>query len=236
MDSNALFSALVQLLLLWLSISLHEAAHAWTASACGDPTAREMGRATLNPLRHLDVLGSVLFPMLLLAFGVIVPVFGTLVFFGWGRPTPVLEEKLRRPNWDGVLVLASGSLANLVVAGLATVALVLAIGSLGEPARQAALLALVDRPGVEHSGAFPVMFTLVRLATINAFLAAFNLIPLPPLDGGQIALRLLPPDWAERLAALRPYGFMIGVLTAMALLPLLFVVIGSLLNLVIQFS
>ena len=230
MTPNAVFSAVVQLLLLWLAISVHEAAHAWAASACGDPTAREMGRATLNPLRHLDLLGSLLFPAILLALGFGFPVFG------WGRPTPMLEEKLRRPGWDGLLVLAAGSFANLVVAGLATVALAVAGGSLGEPARQAAFTALIYKPGAEHSSSFPVMFTLVRLVTVNAFLAAFNLIPLPPLDGGQIALRLLPPDWAERLAAVRPYGFIIGVLMAVILLPLLFIPFYGILSLVIQFS
>lgn len=235
MDSTVLFSSVVQLLLLWLAISLHEASHAWAASAFGDPTGREMGRASLNPLRHLDLLGSVLFPMMLLLFGTLLPVVGSVVFFGWGRPTPVLEEKLSRP-WNSLVVLAAGSFANLLVAGAATVALIIAVGSMGEPARQAALLALVDQPGAAHTSAFPVMFTLVRLVTINTFLAVFNLIPLPPLDGGQIALRLLPPDWAERLAAIRPYGFMIGVMTATTFLPWLFVIFCSLLSVVIQFS
>lgn len=230
MDSNVLFSALVQLLVLWLAISLHEAAHAWTAAACGDPTAREMGRATLNPLRHLDLLGSLLFPAILLALGFGFPIFG------WGRSTPVLEEKLRRPYRDGLLVLFAGSFANLVVAGLATVALGVAAGSMGDSARQAAFQALIYRPGGESVSSFPVMFTLVRLVTINAFVAAFNMIPLPPLDGGQIALRLLPPDWAERLAAVRPYGFMIGVIMAMIVLPLLFIPFYGILSLVIQFS
>jgi Zn-dependent protease len=230
MNSNVLFSGLVQLLLLWLAISLHEASHAWAAAACGDPTAREMGRATLNPLRHLDLLGSLLFPSILLALGFGFPIFG------WGRPTPLLEEKLRRPYRDGLLVLFSGSVANLLVAGLATVALGVAAGSMGDPARQAAFQALIYKPGVEHLSSFPMMFTLVRLVTINAFVAAFNLIPLPPLDGGQIALRLLPPDWAERLAAVRPYGFMIGVMMAMIVLPLLFIPFYGILSLVIQFS
>jgi Zn-dependent protease len=228
MNSNAAFSILVQLLLLWLAVSIHEAAHAWASSLCGDPTARGLGRASLNPLRHLDLLGSLLFPGLLLAFGV--PVFG------WGRPTPMVEEKLRRPGRDGLLVLAAGSFANLLVVGLATIALAIAARAMGEPAREAAFQTLIYKPGAEHLNAFPVMFTLVRLATINALLAAFNLIPLPPLDGGQIVLRLLPPDWAGRLAAVRPYGFMIGVLMAMFVLPLLLIPFYGILGLVIQFS
>ena len=228
MTSTAVFSVLVQLLLLWLAISVHESAHAWTADLCGDPTARTLGRATLNPLRHVDLLGSLLFPGLLLMFGW--PVFG------WGRPAPVLEEKLRRPGRDGLLVAAAGSLANLFVVGVATVAIVVMVRVLGPEARQAAFLTLIHQTGAEHLQAFPVMFTLVRLASVNAFVAAFNLIPLPPLDGGQIALRLLPPDWAARLAAIRPYGFMIGVLAAVGLVPLLLLPFYGILGLVINLS
>ena len=134
MNSNAAFSILVQLLLLWLAISIHEAAHAWAASLCGDPTARGLGRASLNPLRHLDLLGSLLFPGLMLAFGV--PVFG------WGRPTPMVEEKLRRPGRDGFFVLAAGSLANLLVVLLAMIGLAVAASTMGETAREAAFRCL----------------------------------------------------------------------------------------------
>jgi Zn-dependent protease len=228
MNSNLVFSVLVQLLLVWLAISIHEAAHAGAASLFGDPTARALGRATLNPLRHLDLLGSLLFPGLLLAFGF--PVFG------WGRPTPMVDAKLRRPGRDALVVLAAGSLANLFVTTLAVVALAVAANAMGEAARNAAFQALIYQTGAEHAGSFPLMFTLVRLATINAFLAAFNLIPLPPLDGGQIALRLLPQDWAARLAAVAPYGFMIAVVAAVFLLPLLFIPFYGILGLVIQFS
>jgi Zn-dependent protease len=228
MTSTAVFSVLVQLLLLWLAISVHESAHAWTADLCGDPTARTLGRATLNPLRHVDLLGSLLFPGLLLMFGW--PVFG------WGRPAPVLEENLRRPGRDGLLVASAGSLANLFVVGVATVAIVVMVRVLGPEARQAAFLTLIQQAGAERLRAFPVMFTLVRLASVNAFVAAFNLIPLPPLDGGQIALRLLPPDWAARLAAIRPYGFMIGVLAAVGLVPLLLLPFYGILGLVINLS
>lgn len=229
MDSNFYFSALVQLMLLWLAICLHEAAHAWAASALGDPTARGMGRAGLNPLRHLDPLGALLFPGILLSLGF-------PILFGWGRPTPVMEEKLGRPGRDGLLVLAAGSLANLFVMVLATLALAVATNVLGDSAREAAFLALLRGNAPEHLKSFPVMFTLVRLASINACVAAFNLIPIPPLDGGQIVLRLLPPDWAAKLAAIRPYGFIIGVLTAVGTLPLLFIPFYGILSLVIHLS
>jgi Zn-dependent protease len=229
MDANAVFIVGVQLLLLWLSISAHEAAHAWAADRCGDSTARQLGRITLNPLRHLDLLGSLLFPALLLILGAPIPVFG------WGRPTPLVAENLHRPGRDDVLVLAAGPAVNLLLAGLATVGIVLAVEGMGEDARQAGFLALVyDTEKASALDGFPLMFTLVRLAMINTFLAVFNLIPLPPLDGGQIALHLLPPDWAARLAGVRPYGFIIGVGLALLGMPLLLVPVYGVLALVIN--
>jgi Zn-dependent protease len=228
MTSTVVFSVLVQLLLLWLAVSVHESAHAWTADLLGDPTARSLGQASLNPLRHIDLLGSLLFPGLLLTVGW--PVFG------WGRPALVRAENLHRPGRDGVLVAAAGSFANLVVVGVATIAIMVTVRALGPEARQAAFLTLIQQAGAEHLRAFPVMFTLVRLASVNALVAAFNLIPLPPLDGGQIALHLLPPDWAARLAAIRPYGFMIGVLAAVGLVPVLLLPFYGILGVVINLS
>jgi Zn-dependent protease len=229
MDANAIFIVGVQLLLLWLSISAHEAGHAWMADLCGDPTARLLGRLTLNPLRHFDLLGCLLFPALLLVAGAPIPIFG------WGRPTPVQEKNLRRPGRDDVLVLAAGSGVNVLLAGLATVGILVAVPAMGEEARRAGFLALLFKTDEAAALAgFPLMFTLVRMATINAFLAVFNLIPLPPMDGGQIAMHLLPPDWAARLAAVRPYGFMIGIAVALLGLPLLLVPVYGALALLIH--
>ena len=228
MNSSLAFAAVIQLLLLWLGISIHEAAHAWAAARAGDPTAKDLGRATLNPLRHLDPFGALLFPCLLLAFG--------LPVFGWGRPAPVVEAKLRLPDRGGFFVFAAGPLANLLVVAVAVVAIAVAANAMGEPARVAALQILIAKAGAEHLRSFPVMFTLVRLATINAFLAAFNLIPLPPLDGGQLALRLLPSDWAAWLAGTGRYGFMIAVAIGVLILPLVLIPFYGILGLVIQFS
>src|SRR5512134_2742798 len=169
MSPTVIFSALVQLLLLWLAVSIHEAAHAWAAGRCGDATAQSLGRATLNPVRHLDLLGSALFPGLLLMAG--------WPLFGWGRPAPVVEEKLRRPGRDAVLVRAAGPLANLLVVGIATFGIMVMVRTVGPEARQAAFLTLLHQSGAEHLQSFPVMFTLVKLASVNVFVAAFNLIP-----------------------------------------------------------
>jgi len=227
---NPVFIAAVQILLLLLAVSVHGAAQAWMAALCGDPTASGLGGTSLNPLRHFDVMGSLLFPALLLAFSFPVPVFG------WGRPLPVVDENLRRPGWDGILVALAGPAANLLLSGAAIMALIVSIHALGGDARQAALGALVYTPGAEKLAAFPVMFFLVRMAAINTFVAAFQLVPLPPLDGGQIALRLLPPDWAARLAAAGPYGFIIGVPAGLVLAFLLAIPFYGLLAVVINLS
>lgn len=210
MGGQLAFAAGVQYLLLLLAISVRESARAWTADRLGDPTARSQGRVSLNPLRHLELFGSVLLPMLLLAFGA--------PLFGWGRPAPVAGQGLRHPYRDGLLVAFTGPAANFLLALLATFGLAVAVALHGADGRQAALralLPLVPTSGVaEGLSSFPLMFTLVRMATINAYLGVFHLMPFPPLDGGQIALHLLPPDWAEKLAAVRPIGFMIGMALA----------------------
>ena len=123
MSTTHLFTAVVEMLLLWLSISVHEAAHAWVAERCGDATPRLLGRVSLNPLRHLDVLGSVLLPLLL--------VIPQLPVFGWGRRPYWVTRNLRRPYWHSLLVNAAGPAANLLLAALAVVALGIAAPLLG---------------------------------------------------------------------------------------------------------
>jgi len=237
MDTNILFIRGVQYLLLLLGISVHEATHAWMAARRGDPTAAVLGRVSLNPLRHLDPVGSVLLPFLLLAFGPLFawPVFGWPVF-GWGRPTPVVVKNLKNPWRDDIVITASGAAANLLLALLATVGLSIAVHQLGQEARQAAYLTLLQQLGpAGRLAGFPVVFTLVQAAYVNAFLALFHLLPFPPLDGGQIALALLPSDWAEKYAALRPYGFSMGIfLGVCGFLSLLLLPFAVVLNLVTQ--
>ncbi len=236
MGTTVAFTVVVQLLLLLLSISAHEAAHAWVADRCGDSTARLLGRVSLNPLRHLDPFGSVLLPLLLAGL----PLLGAALqvpVFGWGRPPLVLVRNLRRPYWNSLAISAAGPAVNLLLAGLATVAVGIAAAVLGGDARKAAMATLVYQidEGTGRLAGFPLMFTLVRLATINAFLAVFNLLPVPPLDGGQIALQTLPADWAEKLAGLRPYGLMIGMAMAMLwVVPLLVLPFHFILLLVIN--
>ncbi len=187
MTPTLVFITVVQLLLLLFAVSLHGAAQAWVAALCGDPTPSLAGGTSLNPLRHFEVMGSLMFPALLLAFGF--PVFG------WGRPLPVVDANLRRPGWDGILVALAGPAANLLLSAAATVALVVAVHLLGEDARQAAFAVLTKPLEADKLASFPVVFTLVRMAAINACVAAFQLIPLPRSTAGR-----------SRCACCRPIG------------------------------
>jgi Zn-dependent protease len=227
MDTNQVFVAIVQFLLVLMAIAIHESAHAWVADLCGDSTARSLGRLTLNPLPHLEPFGSVLLPGVQIAFG--------MVPFGWGRPAPWSSQSFRRPGWDDLLVAAAGPAANLLVSTLALIGVVVAADALGPEARQAGqflLLRKLDQAG--NLAGFPIIFTLIQAVWINALIGLFNLIPLPPLDGGHIALQLLPPDWGAKLAALRPYGFMIGIVLVVFAMPLLlapvFIILSFVLN------
>lgn len=228
MDAQRIFAAGVEYMLLLLSLSAREAFKAWTAELCGDPTGRLVGRVSLNPLRHLDLVGSIILPLVLLAFGA--PVFG------WGRPILVMDKNLRQPYRDGLLIACAGPFCSFVLFLLGVVGLLVAVGVTGEAGGEAALWSLFHlwaKAGEPH---FPLMFTLTGLVTVNAFLTVFHLIPLPPLDGGRIALHLLPPDWAAKLAAIRPAGFMIGMALSLLVvgglvLPLLF----GILSVLIQF-
>ena len=228
MDAQRIFAAGVEYLLLLASLSAREAFKAWTAERCGDSTGRLLGRVSLNPLRHLELVGSILLPAILLFFGA--PVFG------WGRPVPILEKNLRDPYRDGLLTSAAGSFCSGIIALLGLVGLLVAVRLTGKPGEQAAISALFHQWKQVGEPHFPLMFTLAGLVTVNVFLTVFHLIPLPPLDGGRIALYLLPPDWAGKLAAIRPAGFMIGMALALLMLgalvlPLLF----GILSVLIQF-
>jgi Zn-dependent protease len=238
-DVQRIFAAGVQYLLLLLSLSARESFKAWTAERCGDSTGRLLGRVTLNPLRHLELVGSILLPIVLLLAGFLASQgpMGPILVFGWGRPVPVMEKNLRDPYRDGLLIGSAGPFCSFMLALLGVVALLVAVRITGQPGEQAAQWALAHQ--WQHAGAphFPLMFTLIGLVTVNGFLTAFHLIPLPPLDGGRIALHLLPPDWAAKLAAIRPAGFMIGLALALLVvgvlvLPLMLIILSVLIQFV----
>ena len=215
MSENFIFLAAIQLMILLLAISIHESAHAWVAAMLGDPTAKDLGRITLNPLRHLDPFGSVVLPIML--------IFGGIPVFGWGRPAPVLSAKLEQPRRDDLLVAAAGPAANLLLGITAAVVLWISLHVLGDEARDPALLTLLhDFEGGANLAHFPLIFTLIQFVYINSFMAIFHLLPVPPFDGGQILLQFLPPDWALKFDRVRPYGHLIVILLSFT--PLLILV------------
>ena len=165
--------------ILLISLTIHEAAHAWTADTLGDPTARMLGRVSLNPLVHIDWIGTVLLPIIAAVSG--------LPLIGWAKPVPVNTRNLRHPRRDFMLVAAAGPISNLLQAVAAAIAL-RAIYT-GEPG--------------------PAVSVLTDVVWINLLLAFFNLIPVPPLDGGNVVLGLLPPRMAVAYDALRNYGILI---------------------------
>ena len=179
LDFNVI-NLLVVFLVLLLSLTVHETAHAWTADRLGDPTARLLGRISLNPLVHIDPIGTVVLP--LVAFSTGVPILG------WAKPVPVNIAELGRGRRDFVLVAAAGPASNIALAVLAALALDVTWWS-GSP--------------------FLLDFFL-RVVEINLLLAIFNMIPVPPLDGGNVLGGLLPATLANSFDRwLRPYGFLI---------------------------
>jgi Zn-dependent protease len=178
-EPQVLYFVLAFLVLL-ASLTVHEAAHAVTADRLGDPTARTLGRASLNPLVHIDPVGTVLLPLAAVATGV--------PLIGWAKPVPVVPSRLGHPRRDFMLVAAAGPASNLALAVLAAIA-----------------LRAFAPAGAE--GALPAV--LVTVVQLNILLAIFNLVPVPPLDGGNVLSGLLPPAAARGFDALRPYGFLV---------------------------
>ncbi len=179
----------VAILPLLFAITVHEVAHGWVALRLGDPTAQMMGRLTLNPIRHIDPVGTVLLPLALILLS---KMAGSPPFiFGWAKPVPVTWENLRNPKRDMALVALAGPLSNLLMAILW--ALVAKIGYLmgGGPIGVPLIL----------MGSFGILFNLV--------LMVLNMVPVPPLDGSRVLSALLPGPWAWQLSRLEPYGFLI---------------------------
>lgn len=174
------------------AITLHEAAHGYAARHFGDRTAELAGRISLNPLRHIDPMGTIVVPALILVTSSLAA--GSAMLFGWAKPVPVNFGRLRRPKADMLWVAAAGPLANLAMA----------IG-----------WALLFRLAVmmpESDYAIPLAKMADAGMQINAVLMMLNLLPLPPLDGGRIAVSLLPAGPAYKFAQLEPYGFPILLL------------------------
>lgn len=182
--NQTLLQAAALIIPLIIAIVFHEVAHGWTALALGDPTAQEQRRLSLNPLRHVDPMGTIALPGFLALTG--------LPIFGWAKPVPVNRWRLNDPRRGMMVVAAAGPGTNLVLA---------AVGAL--------LLGLLVRfaGNAEGAGLTFAAMNLNNFITINVFLALFNLLPIPPFDGSHIVEGLLPRAAAAQYERFRPYGF-----------------------------
>ena len=198
---------LIVLTVLIASLSVHEAAHAFAADRLGDPTARNLGRLSINPAVHVDPIGTLLFPVIAFVTGV--------PLIGWAKPVPVDPRYLKHPKRDFALIAAAGPASNLIMAMLGAIALAVIPGA--EPGDIA--VRAVVRP----------LFQILNLFVyVNVLLAVFNMIPVPPLDGGNVLLGVAPPSLARLIEQLRPYGFLI--LYALMLTGVLSTLLGPVAN------
>lgn len=184
-ELNAVQQLAVWALPVLFAITVHEVAHGWVARYLGDPTAMMLGRLTLNPIKHIDPVGTVLVPAALVLLGGVI--------FGWAKPVPITVENLRSPKRDMAFVAVAGPLSNLLMALLW--ALVMKI----------ALLIASAAPAL----AMPLTYMGAAGITINAILLVLNLLPVPPLDGSRVVSSLLPEPMAWKFNRLEPYGLII---------------------------
>jgi Zn-dependent protease len=185
---NMVFDIATWLIPLVIAIVLHEISHGWVANAFGDPTARDLGRLSPNPIRHVDPIGTVGLPLLLAVSGA--PVFG------WAKPVPVVAARMRNPRLHMMLVAIAGPATNLLLGFVAVFGLAAAVAAVA--------------PG-SAPGAF-LLANLENFLVINIFLAVFNMLPMPPFDGGHVVEGLLPRPLAKRYAKLGKYGFLLLIL------------------------
>lgn len=191
------------------AISLHEVAHGWVASYFGDQTARLSGRLSLNPIKHIDPIGTVLVPLVMLLVSNFI--------FGWAKPVPVDARNLNHPRRDMAFVALAGPTANLLMAlfwGL--------IAKVGE---------LSDAGGNDWLG-IPMVYMGSAGILINVVLGVLNLLPLPPLDGGKVLISILPPRLAYKVSLIEPYSFIILILLMFS--GILSTIIGPLVYLLIH--
>ena len=177
----------ISFIVLLFSLTVHEMAHAWTADRLGAPTARLLGRVSLNPLVHADPVGTVLFPLIAMITGA--------PLIGWAKPVPVNVRQLRHHRRDYVLVAAAGPASNLLMAVTAGCLL--------------AVLPISPQTLDEANVSAPLATFLSQAMRLNVLLAVFNMIPIPPLDGGNVLAGLLPSHLAGIFNQIRPYGFIL---------------------------
>ena len=216
MDETRMLEGLLQLGVLIFSLCLHEFGHAWAANRLGDPTAKMLGRLTIDPRVHVHPIGTILFPLLMIFFP-------GLPLIGWAKPVPVTAENFLRPRRDMSLVAMAGPLMNILLAILTILVL--------------AVLTQARFFGMDGSMQVDLLKLLSLFLLINFYLAVFNMVPIPPLDGGWLLKALLRGQWAYRVSQLEPYSIiLIYVLLRFGILNLFFIPAGYLLGLVMNLA
>jgi Zn-dependent protease len=212
---------IIYMVVLLFAISAHEAAHAWMSNRFGDDTARLLGRITLNPVAHTDPIGTLLIP----AVGFIFSSMGSSIpLIGWGKPTPVNPLRWRNKNVANVMVSIAGILANITIAAVTLV--VIKVVQYTHVLSDGAALSSV---------AEPVSMLLSYSLFMNAGLAVFNLLPIPPLDGSKVLYTFLPASMSETLEALERFGFIILIVVIkLGVLSIIFSPVASALNALID--
>jgi Zn-dependent protease len=189
---------LFQLIAFLFAISVHESAHAWTANRCGDPTARMLGRVTLNPIKHIDPIGTIVLPVIcyLTHFPMI----------GWAKPTPVDPHNFKNHVLDDILTSMAGPLSNFIVATIATI--LLAAIAIISPSGRMIVQGALQGYAFGNSFLVPASLLLFAFLQINVLLAVFNLIPVPPLDGSHVLRHFLSDEVRRVYDAVGVFGLM----------------------------
>jgi Zn-dependent protease len=188
---------IISIFVILFAITVHEASHGWAALKMGDPTAYHLGRITLNPIPHIDPIGTVLLPAMLIIMGA--------PPFGWAKPVPVNPLNLRDPRRDNLIISIAGPAANFAVAFVAFIILKIVLNL---------------NPSLYYGGGMakvlsPIIQILFMTILLNVILAVFNLIPIPPLDGSGVVMGLISEEAAQKYEQIRPYGFFILILLIM---------------------
>jgi Zn-dependent protease len=212
LQSSAFLIAVFEFVLLIFSLSVHECAHAWMASLLGDQTARLAGRVTLNPMYHVDPIGTLLFPAIMI-FGPLMGMgFMGGMLVGWAKPTPVITRNLRNIRRDDNLVTLAGPASNLLIALLATLVLIVLCFTLPDGRNVVLVSFEATLAGVQGYLPNPIVLLCTLAILINLSLFFFNLLPIPPLDGSRMTRNLLPYSLVQvydRIPMLVSYLFMI---------------------------
>ena len=199
MTAIDIYVGITQFIVLLLSLSVHESAHACTADKLGDPTARILGRVSLNPIVHADLFGTIIFPLIGLLSG---------IMFGWAKPVPVNLARLRNPSRDHMVIAAAGPISNFIIAGILFVVL-MAVKLTSAGGAQALYMVMSYNLSGGNSIAMPLMALAYQGIIINLVLGVFNLIPLAPLDGAAVLSGVLPASMASAFDQIQSYGFVL---------------------------